>query len=216
MKIFALIPLRKGSKRIKNKNLKIIKKKPLYKIVLDQTIKSKLIKKVFVATDIKNLKFKNKKISIFKRSKRSSSANAQTEIVIREFLKSNECDYLILIQATNVFLKTIHLDKALKRMIENPKFDSLLSVVNTKFFIWKKNNHLCKSLNYKLNKRPRSQDIKDKQLIENGSFYIFKRKTFLKSLNRLHGKITYFKMPKESLFEIDDQNDLNLVKKILN
>ena len=68
-------------------------------------------------------------------------------------------------------------------MIENPKFDSLLSVVNLKFFIWKKNKYLCKSLNYKLNKRPRSQDIKDKQLIENGSFYIFKRKTFLKSLN---------------------------------
>ena len=216
MKIFALIPLRKGSKRIKNKNLKIIKKKPLYKIALDQAIKSKLIKKVFVATDINNFKLKHKKISLFKRSKYSSSANAQTEIVINEFLKSNDCDYLVLIQATNVFLQTIHLDKALKKMIENPKFDSLLSVVNTKFFIWQKNNQVCKSLNYKLNRRPRSQDIKDKQLIENGSFYIFKRQNFLKSQNRLHGKITYFEMPKESLFEIDDQNDLNLVRKILN
>ncbi len=216
MKIFALIPLRKGSKRIKNKNLKKIKERSIYQIVLEQAIKSKLITKVFVATDIDNFKFKNKKVSIFKRSKHSATAKAQTEIVINEFLKSNICDYLVLIQATNVFLKAIYLDKALKKMLENPKFGSLVSVVNTKFFIWEKKNKLCKSLSYKLNKRPRSQDIKDKQLIENGSFYIFKRKNFLKSQNRLHGNITYFEMPKESLFEIDDLNDLSLVRKILN
>ena len=214
MIINALIPLRSKSKRIRNKNIQILKNKPLYKIVLDEALRSKLISNVFIATDQNNIKSYNKKMKIFSRSKKSATNKAQTEIVINEFLLKNYCDYLILIQATNPFLKTEHLDKAIIKITKN-KYDSLLSVVNTKFFIWKKNKELCKPSNYLLSKRPRSQDIKDKQLIENGSFYIFKRKNFLKYKNRLHGKITYYNMPKESLFEIDEKEDLNIVKNIL-
>ena len=69
--------------------------------------------------------------------------------------------------------------------------------------------------NYNYKKRPRSQDIKDKEFIENGSFYIFSRKNFLKTKNRLHGKITYFEMPKESIFELDEIEDLKIIKKLI-
>tara|TARA_B110000027_G_C16074655_1_gene280776 strand:+ start:114 stop:761 length:648 start_codon:yes stop_codon:yes gene_type:complete len=215
MIINALIPLRSKSKRIKNKNIQILKNKPLYKIVLDEALKSKLITNVFIATDDSNIKSYNKKMKIFSRSKKSATNKAQTEIVINEFLLKNNCDYLIVIQATNPFLKKEHLDRAIMKITKN-KYDSLVSVVNTKFFIWKKIKTICKPLNYLLSKRPRSQDIKENQLIENGSFYIFKRKNFLKYNNRLHGKITYYTMPKESLFEIDEKEDLKIVRNILN
>ena len=49
----------------------------------------------------------------------------------------------------------------------------------------------------------------------NGSFYIFKRKNFFKSKNRLHGKITYFEMPKESIFEVDEKEDLQITEKLI-
>ena len=186
MIIHALIPLRKTSTRIKGKNLKIINKKPLYKFVLDEALKSKLISKVFIATDNEKIKSYNKKMEIFSRSKKSATNKAQTEIVINEFLLKNNCDYLILIQATNPFLKREHLDKAIIKVTKN-KYDSLLSVVNTKFFIWKKIKKFCKPINYFLDKRPRSQSIKENQLIENGSFYIFKRKNFLKIKKIIYG-----------------------------
>ena len=176
MKIYALLPLRKGSSRIKNKNYKIINNKPLYKTVLDEALKSKYISKVFIATNDKSINSYNKKMIIFPRSKKSSTSKAQTEIVVKEFLLKNNCDYLILIQATNLFLKRKHLDEAINKITKNIKFDTLLSVVNTKFFLWKKIKEYCKPSNYIVSKRPRSQDIKDSQLIENGSFYIFKRK----------------------------------------
>ena len=213
MIINALIPIRNNSKRIKGKNFKILNNKPLYKNVATEAIKSKLISKVFIATDNKKIKIRNKKIKLFFRSRKSATDKAQTEIVIKEFLLKNTCDYLVLIQATNPFLKYKYLDEAIVKIL-NKKYDSLVSVVNTKFFIWKKINDLCIPSNYILSNRPRTQDIKDKQLIENGSFYIFKRKNFLKYKNRLHGKITYYEMPKESLFEIDDKNDLKIVRKL--
>ena len=214
MIIKALIPLRKKSTRIKNKNIQKINNKPLYKVVLDEVIKCKLISKIIIATDNEKIKSNNKKVEIFSRSKKSSTNKAQTEIVIREFLLKNYCDYLILIQATNPFLKKKHINVAIKKILKN-EYDSLFSAVNSKFFIWRKKNKFCKPVNYKLSERPRTQDIKDMQLIENGSFYIFKRKNFLKYNNRLHGKITYYEMPKKSLFEIDDNEDLKIVRKIL-
>ena len=93
-----------------------------------------------------------------------------------------------------------------------------MSVVSSKFFIWqnKNNKNEIFSKNYNYKKRPRSQDIRNKEYIENGSFYIFYKKNFLKYKNRLHGKITFYKMPKISLIEIDDNEDLKLVKKLKN
>ena len=216
MIIYALIPLRTGSIRIKNKNFIKVKKKPLYFHALNQTLKSKLIKKVFIATKSEKVKIKHKKLSIFKRSKKSNNKKSSTEIVIGEFLKNNFCDYLVLIQATNLFIKANYIDLAIKKLINNrKKYDSLLSVVKAKYLIWQKNKDLIISKNYNYKKRPRSQDIKDKEFIENGSFYIFKRKNFLKTKNRLHGKITYFEMPKESIFELDEKEDLKIVKKLI-
>jgi len=216
MIIYALIPLRTGSIRIKNKNFIKVKKKPLYFHALNQTLKSKLIKKVFIATKSKKVKIKHKKLSIFKRSKKSNNKKSSTEIVIGEFLKNNFCDYLVLIQATNLFIKAKHIDLAIKKLINNrKKYDSLLSVVKSKYLIWQQNKDLIISKNYNYKKRPRSQDIKNKEFIENGSFYIFKRKNFLKTKNRLHGKITYFEMPKESIFELDEKEDLKIIKKLI-
>ena len=216
MIIYGLIPLRKGSARIKNKNFIKIQKKPLFMHATQQALKSRFISKVFISTDSDKVKVDNKKILVIKRSRASSTKYASTEMVIEEFLKKYSCDYLVLIQATNLFIKSEYLDKAINKLIKNiKKYDSLLSVVSSKYLIWKKKNNRIISSNYDIKKRPRSQDIKQIEYIENGSFYIFKRKNFIKSKNRLHGKITYFEMPKESIFEVDEKEDLKMIKKLI-
>ena len=59
-----------------------------------------------------------------------------------------------------------------------------------------------------------SQSLKG-YYVENGSFYIFYKKKFLKFKNRLHGKIGVYEMPAESIHEIDTKEDLRIVKKLL-
>ena len=51
MKPICIIPARKGSKRIKNKNIKLFAGKPLISYVIGIAKKSKLFSKIIVSTD---------------------------------------------------------------------------------------------------------------------------------------------------------------------
>lgn len=216
-KIICLIPARSGSKRIKNKNIIKINSKSLIDLVCEKVNKSKLIKYFYIASDKKKI-FNNiqnkKKFLFYKRSKKSSNGTSKTEAVILEFLKKNNniCDILVLIQITNPFINYKIIDEAISKFIKK-KYDSMLSVVESNKFIWK-NKKINRPINYNIFNRPMSQNIQN-YLIENGSFYIFNVKSFIKYKNRLHGKIGFYKMSKESQFEIDDLEDLKIVKKLL-
>ena len=50
-KVLVIIPARSGSKGIKNKNIQIIKKKPLLGHSISYAKKSKLVDKIIVTTD---------------------------------------------------------------------------------------------------------------------------------------------------------------------
>ena len=54
--MIAYIPARKGSKRIKNKNILKIGKRPLIEIVVRKLNKLSFIKKIFVSTDCNSIK----------------------------------------------------------------------------------------------------------------------------------------------------------------
>ena len=60
MKIVAIIPARKGSKGIKNKNIILYKNRPLLYHSIKSALKLKKIDKVLVSTDSKNLKILQK------------------------------------------------------------------------------------------------------------------------------------------------------------
>ena len=216
-KIACIIPARSGSKRIKNKNLTKINKKHLVEFVFNKILKSKMIDDFYLATDKKIVydkigKLKNK-VKFFHRSKKSSTSHAKSELVLQEFLSVyKNYEIIIFVQATNPFINYLYLDDAIKKFISK-KYDSLLSVTYSKNFLWKK-KYPHKPINYHLKNRKMSQSLKG-YFVENGSFYIFYRKNFLKFKNRLHKKIGIYEMPKETIFEIDDYDDLNIVKKLL-
>ena len=217
-KIICLIPARSASKRIRNKNIIKIKNKPLIKLVVDKILKSNLIKEYYVASDKKyifdQIKSKSKQIFFFQRSSFCSKSTSTTESVINEFLKKTniDADIIVLLQITNPFISSKILDNAINFFLKK-KYDSLLSVVESKHFLWKISKKTC-SINYNYKKRERSQNIQS-YYVENGSFYIFYKKNYEKYKNRLHGKIGLFKMPLESYYEIDNLKDLEIIKKLV-
>jgi len=218
VKITCIIPARSGSKRIKNKNIIKFKKTNLLKFVIKEIINSKIINKFVLASDsslyysrLDNLK---NKVVFFQRGKSSSKDNSSSESVIVEYLKKtkDDSDIIILLQVTNPFITKNQLDSAISEFL-NCDYDSMLSGVKNKYFFWK-NKVNSKSINYNYKKRVRSQNFNE-NFIENGSFYIFYKKNFLKYKNRLHGKIGIYEMPIESIHELDDMNDLRIIKKLL-
>ena len=86
-----------------------------------QALNSRFISKVFISTDSDKVKINNKKLFVIKRSRASSTKYASTEMVIEEFLKKYSCDYLVLIQATNLFIKSEYLDQAINKLVKNSK-----------------------------------------------------------------------------------------------
>ena len=55
MKILCTVCMRSGSKGVKNKNLKIINKKPLMYYTISQAIKSKIFDNIVVSTNSKKI-----------------------------------------------------------------------------------------------------------------------------------------------------------------
>tara|TARA_X000000950_G_scaffold225747_1_gene272245 strand:- start:83 stop:781 length:699 start_codon:yes stop_codon:yes gene_type:complete len=218
--VHAIILARGGSKGIKNKNLITIKKKPLIYWSIKSAQSCKTINKVWVSSDSDKILNLSKKFgaNIIRRPKNLASDTSSSESgwlhSIRYIKKKFQIDYVVAIQATSPLRGREDLSDALKKFFIK-KNDSLFSCsLNEAYFRWKINGKKIKP-NYKLNvKRPRRQSI-SKELIENGSFYIFSCNKFLKKKKRLFGKIGNFTQKKYFGFEIDDLEDLNIVQSLM-
>ncbi len=214
MRILALVPLRGGSKSIKNKNIKNMAGKPLCEWVLLSSLKSKLINDTFVSTDSNQIKEIVSNISdqirVIDRPDEYAKDESTTESVIQHFQSIIDFDYLVIIQATSPLLQSKHLDEALDYFFEK-EYDSLLSVVRTKRFFWDSDGV---AINYDPNKRPRRQDFEG-IFMENGAFYITSKEAFIKSGSRLSGRIGLYEMPDKTGLEVDEPLDWEIIEKQL-
>ena len=221
MQNFAIILARGGSKGIENKNLMDFCGKPLIEWTIDHCKNCKYIKEIFVSSDSNDiLNFSNSKnIRTIVRPSNISEDDSSSEDAWSHALdyvsneKGYEVDYIIAPQVTSPIREVKDLNNAIEKFIYE-KLDSLLSVNELKdFFIWKQKGSKFVSDNYDYQKRSRRQLINTKYH-ENGSFYIFKASEFLVKKNRLFKKIGMFKMNKKYGFEVDDIEDLLILKKI--
>ena len=220
-KNLAIIPIRSGSKRIKDKNIKLFNLEPLVHTSVKVALSSKLFDKIVISSDsdnylkLVNNKFsKNRKIHCIKRPKNISQNLSSTELTINHVLnKIENFENIFLIQATSPLLQKSDLINGFKKFNKD-ELDSLFSCYMTKSFIWSIENNNLKSENYNYKKRPMSQKFKNKQIIENGAFYIFNYKKYLKFKNRLFGKIGFYEMNKYFSVDIDNEKDFKLAEYI--
>ena len=218
-KYFTIILARAGSKEIKNKNIINLKGKPLLYWTIKNSLKSKKINSTFVSSDSDKILQIAKKFGALtiKRPKKFSKDNSSSEDAWLHALDEINKKYtipshIVGLQITSPIRDIDDIDKAINHLEKN-KYDSLFSCQVVKdFFIWKtKNFKLTSNYNYK--KRKLRQKI-DEQYLENGSIYIFDAQKFKKSKNRLFGKIGNYVMKKRTSFQIDDAEDLKIIKKI--
>ena len=109
----AVIPARGGSKRIKNKNIKLFKGKPMISYPILELKKSKIFKKIFISTDKNNIKKISEKYGAsvdFLRSKELSKDHIPLNSVMKNVLlefdkKSERYDEIWLVYACSPLLK---------------------------------------------------------------------------------------------------------------
>ena len=208
----AIILARGGSKGIKLKNLIKINGKPLIYWTIKSCLKSKKIHSTWVSTDNKLIADYSKKLGAniiprpYKYAKDNSASDSAWLHAINFLKKKISIKNVVGLQPTSPIRNKNDIDKACKKFT-NKKYDSLFTAMSiTDHFIWKlKNKKLIANYNYK--RRLLRQKIEPKYL-ENGSFYIFNAKDFLKYKRRLFGKIGVYVMEKINSLQLDEPEDI--------
>ena len=226
LRFLAIIPARGGSKEIKNKKLIKINAKPLVSYSIESAKNSKYIDKIVVTTDNKKIM----KISqdfgaeIIERPKNLSGDKAKVEDAIfhtLNYLKQNQSydpDYIVLLQPTSPLRQVGEIDKVIKRLLVT-RADSIFSSIWLHPSVWKWNKNFTLPIVNKQFNNPIHYIDRQKlpeTLIANGSIYVTKTKIFKRSKTRVGGKVTTYKMQPISFIEIDNKNDLKILKTIIN
>jgi N-acylneuraminate cytidylyltransferase len=221
----AIIPARKGSKRILEKNIKIFFNFPVIQYSIRAAIDSGLFDKVIVSTDSNKISKIARKYGAevpFLRPKKISDDHSTTIEVIShalDFLKKNDSEYYSQIQ--NVcciypaapLIKIKYLKDSYK-IIKKKKWDYVFPVVKFENLvqraIYKKNNKIKMLFNNFYNKR--TQDIKE-TFYDAGQFYWGKKDSWKKKKKIFSSKSNFIVLPAEQVQDIDDLSDWNKAKK---
>ena len=218
----AIIPARSGSKSIKNKNLKILGKKPLLAWAIEASIKSKLFSKVYVSTDsLKYSKIAQKfgNVQILLRPKKISNDLSSDYEMIQHAIDNirDEYEFIAHIRPTTPTRKISDLVGAVEIFI-NSDYNSLRSVHEMSESAYKsveiKNNILkpLKNLNKNMDEINLPRQNFNKTFKPNGVIDIYRKKFILKKKilfgNKVLAYITKFTP------EIDNLEDLNYIENI--
>jgi CMP-N,N'-diacetyllegionaminic acid synthase len=140
-KILAIIPARKNSKRIIDKNIKILCGKPLIFYTIEVAKKSKYIDRIIVSTDSKKiLKISNKygaETPFLRPSILSGDYSPDLPVLLHtlNWLKDKEDyvpDIVVHLRPTSPLRTVDQIDGAIKLLVENKYFDSVRSVTEQK------------------------------------------------------------------------------------
>ena len=114
--LVAILPMKAHSERVKDKNFKLLKGKPLYEWVLDTLLSCKEIDLIIINTDaekiIKNLPYKSKKILIRERAKELCGDLVSMNKIIYDDLTNVDAKIYLMTHATNPFLSKTTIQKA--------------------------------------------------------------------------------------------------------
>lgn len=221
---FALIPARKGSKGLKNKNILSLNNKELIQYTLEASLESKFIDKTFISTDSKYIKDKYKDdCTIIDRPKQLCSDSASSASVVKHFIGELEekFDYpnynIVYLQPTSPLRQAAHIDDCLDKMVKHGSA-SAVSVAENYFSPFKSfridQNNCLASLFDESMTNMRRQDL-PKTYRANGAIYIFTKNDFIDNNGFPSNNGYAYLMDDNNSKDIDSINDLDEVKEIL-
>ena len=205
-----IIPARRNSIRLKNKNLLKIQNKTLVEHSINFAKKNIQFCNILVSTDSKKIieiSIKKKVLCPWIRPKKFSTSKSSTESVISHALKWYEknvsiVDFIILLQPTTPFRTKKTFNRCLESVKKNPLSTIITFKKNKKFFFQMKKKKLV---------------LKNENFIEpTGSIYIISSNKFKKFNNIYSGKVTPILTSNEiENIDIDYEQDYSKAKKYL-
>lgn len=218
--ILSIIPARKGSKGILNKNIKELGGKPLISWTIIEAKKSKFIDRLIITTDSDEIakigREEGAEIPFIRPAEISQDNSTATEVILHTlqwFYKNDKSyDYFIYLQPTSPLRKVDQIDQALKLIISDERSDSLVSVsAPSKHPYWMKrinNNGFLEDF-FKTDKLYNNRQELPQVYTVNGAIYISKWDVFLEDNSFYKGNCLPFIIEGNSSIDLDTIDDWN-------
>ena len=213
MKYLIIIPARKNSRRIKNKNILTLGKKKLVEYTIDFALKITDPKNICVSTDSIKIKKIAKKYNLYcpkLRPKNLSTANTSSADVCINEIKNYEnfyktkIKYIVLLQPTSPFRSVSLFNKTKKIFLKNQRPTYAVSKISNKKYLYsnKKNFFLSNNKSY-FEINGSMYFISKRDILKKKSFFLFK-----------NFNVSIFKSKKYSI-DIDTIYDFEHAKKFI-
>ena len=215
-----VIPARSGSKRIKNKNIKILNNKPLITFLLDKFKKKKLKEKIFVSSDsnkIKNIVSNYKNINFVKRPKKLASDLSKIEealihVINKEKLKKN--GWIITIQPNSPFINYETIKKIIN-LTKISKKNCIMTVSKNNSDFWYKDKNNKNFVKRLFPKAPRNTQKRQPLFEENSAIYATRISYLLKTKKIFDQKNISYEISKIEGLDINDRVDFFIAESII-
>lgn len=223
-RVLAIIPARGGSKGLARKNVIDLAGKPLIAWTIEASTNSKYITRTIVSSEDSEILSVSKKygIEVVERPPDLASDDATSESVVKHVLdylrlKNEEYDVLILLQPTSPLRTSSDIDNALAVKLET-NATAVISITES-------DNKILKSFKYANNGFLEgiannsypfiSRHKLPKTYLSNGALYIVDIGEFMKNCSFLTDKTIGYLMDNSKSVDIDTQEDLDKVAKII-
>lgn len=224
-KFIALIPARKGSKGLINKNMRNLQKKPLVQHTIEAALGSSKMDEIWVSSNDESILKLAESLKVDQLIRPDEYADDQSSAieVVNHFLSTISSrenfkdDFIVYLQPTSPIRNSHHIDAAIGNMLKN-NFNSLVSVCLLrkspyKAFLIDQGGMLQALFDEELS-NARRQDLQN-VYIPNGAIYIFQIKEFIDRSGFPSNGSLPFIMSENDSTDIDEEEDLTKAERIM-
>lgn len=217
MKTTAVIPVRKGSQRVPDKNLRPFAGTTLLENKIKFLLQVPEIDGIVVNTNSEaaiefvELEYANTKVKAQRREEYYASSQCSGSEFFKHLGEVTDTDIFIYAPCTSPFIKSETVSKCIKQFREHPEYDCLATVSSIKEFMWLNG----KAINYDPQHAPNSQNLPDIVALNFG-VTIVKRETLIANANII-GKNPQFVLTSDiEAIDIDTPLDFYIAEQIYN
>lgn len=210
MRTVALLPIKLNNQRVPGKNIKKFSDgTPLMHLIQKACLESEKIDEIYVYCSEKKVQdYILPGVKFLQRPKFLDSDQANSNDIIREFIKRIDADIYVETHATGPFTRSESIDVCIKA-VESGKYDSAFLAKRIQEFLWQQG----KPMNFDVQHFPRTQDLIPIYSEAPGA-YVFAKETFKKYNRRVGLKPYIYEVSEIESRDIDYAEDFKIADAI--